>query len=180
MSRYCQHRVSCRAVEFDAVDSILEQWKRERPDVDTSAMGVIGRIARIERLLEAELSKVFASFGLEAWEFDMLATLRRSGAPYALTAGQLLSSMMVASGTMTNRIDRLAARGFVERRRDPDDGRVVVVGLTRAGRSLIDRALPAHTENESRLLAFLSERERQVLTGLLRRMHLALSAPSGE
>ena len=88
--------------------------------------------------------------------------------------------MMVASGTMTNRIDRLAARGFVERRRDPDDGRVVVVALTRAGRSLVDRALPAHAENESRLLSFLSERERQVFTSLLRRMHLALSAPAGE
>jgi DNA-binding MarR family transcriptional regulator len=165
-------------VERDAVDALLEQWQRERPDVDTSAMAVIGRISRIERLLKIELDKVFSSFGLESWEFDVLATLRRSGAPHALTAGQLLDSMMIASGTVTNRIDRLAARGLVERRRDPDDGRVVVVALTRRGRTLIDRALPAHAANESRLLSFLGDADRQVLTDILRRMHLALSDPT--
>lgn len=160
----------------DAVDSILSQWARERPDVDVSAMGIVGRISRVERMLRVELDRVFASHGLESWEFDVLATLRRSGPPFALTAGALLSSMMISSGTMTNRIDRLQARELVDRRSDPRDGRVVLVGLTDAGRSLIDRALPDHAANELRLVSSLSPSDQRRLVGMLRRFHLALSS----
>ena len=160
----------------DGVDEILEQWRRERPDVDTSAMGLIGRIGRLERVIRPQLDKVFASHGLESWEFDVLATLRRSGEPFTLTAGALLSSMMITSGTMTNRIDRLQQRGFVERRSDPADGRVVLVALADAGMALIDRALPDHAANESMIVSSLSARDRTTLQGLLRQFLVALSA----
>jgi DNA-binding MarR family transcriptional regulator len=154
----------------DAVDDILQQWTIERPDVDTSSMGLIGRISRLERVLRPALDAVFVEFGLESWEFDVLATLRRSGAPYELGVGELLNSMMVTSGTMTNRIDRLAGRALVERRAAPADGRLVIVKLTRSGRALIDRALPAHAANLTQLASGLSGPQRNQLEVLLRRL----------
>lgn len=163
--------------ERDAVDVIVEQWAAERPDVDVSAMAVIGRISRLEKMLAVELSRVFATHGLERWEFDVLATLRRSGRPFELTVGEMLASMMLASGTISHRIDRLEGRGLVERRADRADGRVVRVRLTRAGRALVDRALVDHAANESRLLSSLSKREQEQLVGLLRRLHASVDAP---
>lgn len=163
--------------ERDAVDLIVEQWAVERPDVDVSGMAVIGRISRLERLFGAELSRVFATHGLERWEFDVLATLRRSGKPFELTIGELLDSMMLASGTISHRIDRLEGRGLVERRPDPSDGRVVVVRLTRPGRTLVDRALVDHFANEARLISSLSPREQRELVALLRRLHLSVGSP---
>jgi DNA-binding MarR family transcriptional regulator len=167
-------RVRSDRVERDHVDDILRQWNRERPDVDVSAMAVIGRISRLERLISARLDQVFKEHGLEAWEFDVLATLRRSGSPFELSAGQLLNAMMITSGTMTNRIDRLEHRGFVRRRKDPADGRVVLVGLTPAGRRRVDAALEAHAANELNIISSLSPRDRTELTRMLRRLHLAL------
>jgi DNA-binding MarR family transcriptional regulator len=161
-------------VEKDHVDEILRQWGRERPDVDVSAMAIIGRISRLERLISARLDEVFQAHGLEAWEFDVLATLRRSGSPFALSAGQLLNAMMITSGTMTNRIDRLEHRGFVGRRKDPADGRVVLVALTPAGRRRVDAALEAHAANELNIISALSQRDRNEMIRLLRRLHLAL------
>src|SRR4051812_2489872 len=108
--------------ERDAVDAIIDQWATERPDVDTSAIAVIGRISRLEKKLAGELARVFAMHGLEHWEYDVLATLRRAGTPFELTVGELLESMMLASGTISHRIDRLEARGLVERHSDPNDG----------------------------------------------------------
>jgi DNA-binding MarR family transcriptional regulator len=160
--------------ERDAVDLILEQWAVERPDVDVSAIAVIGRISRLERLLAADLARVFAIHGLEAWEYDVLATLRRSGQPYELTVGEMLSSMMLASGTISHRIDRLESRGLVERRTDECDRRVVRVRLTREGRALVDRAIVDHAGNETRLLSGLTSRERDQLQALLRRLHVSL------
>lgn len=162
------------AVEKDHVDQILQQWSRERPDVDVSAMAIIGRISRLERMIGVRLEQVFAEHGLEAWEFDVLATLRRSGSPFELTAGQLLDAMMITSGTMTHRIDRLEGRGFVRRRKDPADGRVVLVGLTPAGRRRVDAALEGHAANELHIISSLSQRDRNDLTRVLRRLHLAL------
>jgi DNA-binding MarR family transcriptional regulator len=161
----------------DAVDDILQQWKIERPDVDTSAMGLIGRISRLERVLRPALDAVFVEFGLESWEFDVLATLRRSGAPFELAIGELLNSMMVTSGTMTNRIDRLAGRGLVERRGARDDGRLVIVKLTRSGRVLIDRALPAHAANLTQLVSGLSDAQQHRFTTLLRSLLSTLEDP---
>jgi DNA-binding MarR family transcriptional regulator len=161
-------------VERDHVDEILRQWGRERPDVDVSAMAIIGRISRLERLISVRLDRVFAAHGFEAWEFDVLATLRRSGPPFELRAGQLIDAMMITSGTMTNRIDRLEHRGLVDRRKDPADGRVVLVALTATGRRRVDAALEAHAANELDIISALSTHDRDDLTRVLRRLHLAL------
>ena len=167
-----------RRRERDAVDAILEQWAVERPDVDVSAIGVIGRISRLEKMLAPELARVFARHGLEAWQYDVLATLRRSGKPYELTVGALLDSMMLASGTITHRIDRLEQRGLVERRSDPNDKRVVLVRLTTAGKRLVDATIVDHAANETELVSGLAPRERAELEALLRRLHVSLSERS--
>lgn len=160
----------------DHVDVLLEQWGRERPDIDLTGMAIIGRISRLERMIQPRLDKVFARHGLESWEFDVLATLRRSGKPHQLSAGQLLQSMMIASGTVTNRIDQLEARGFVERVRDPSDGRRVLVKLSRAGLTKINAAIVDHSANEARLVARLGPTEKAELAVLLRNLHTAIVA----
>ncbi|MFI6480256.1 MarR family winged helix-turn-helix transcriptional regulator [Nonomuraea sp. NPDC050663] len=152
----------------DAVDEVLAQWKRERPDIDVWPMGVIGRITRLSLMLDKELKDFFAGHGLERWEFDVLATLRRSGPPYELTAGALNKAAMVTSGAITNRIDRLASRGLVERIRDDADRRSVRVKLTDQGWTLIERLVPLHVANEARILRALGGQERDDLAGALR------------
>lgn len=159
---------------MDHVDQIVAQWNEQRPDLDVSGMEIIGRISRLELRIKPRLLEVFADHGLEAWEFDMLATLRRSGPPFRLSAGQLLKSMMITSGTMTNRIDRLEARGLIRRVDDPDDRRVVLVELTGDGREKIDEALPDHAANEKRLLTPLSLEEQRTLVRLLRKLNESL------
>src|ERR671915_793928 len=124
----------------DAVDLILAQWQRERPDLDRSPMAVIGRISRIASLVQRELERVFAEYGLAEGDFDVLATLRRSGAPYRLPAGELSRSTMVTTGGMTKRLDRLEARGLVRREADPRDRRGKKIALTDEGRPPIDAA----------------------------------------
>ncbi|GGV38393.1 MarR family winged helix-turn-helix transcriptional regulator [Actinomadura sp. LOL_016] len=163
----------------DAVDDILAQWRRERPDVDVAPMGVIGRISRLQLLLNRELKEFFAGHGLESWEFDVLATLRRSGAPHELTAGALLRTSMVTSGAITNRIDRLEGRGLVERVRDAGDRRSVRIRLTPAGLELIDEVVGLHAENEARLLAGLDPAERDRLAGTLRTLLESLGDTAG-
>jgi DNA-binding MarR family transcriptional regulator len=162
-------------VEPDQVDTILEQWRRERPDVDVSAMAIIGRISRLERMIRPHLDRIFHQHQLESWEFDLLATLRRSGDPYRLTAGQLLDSMMITSGAVTNRIDRLEQRGLIGREKDPADGRRVLVALTEDGLRKIDAALPDHAANETALLQALSPKDRATLAQLLRSLHHAVA-----
>ncbi|ONI77225.1 MarR family transcriptional regulator [Actinosynnema sp. ALI-1.44] len=152
----------------DAVDEILAQWRTERPDIDPWPMGIVGRISRLSRVLDRELKEFFAGHGLESWEFDVLAALRRSGSPYELTAGALIRTAMVTSGAITNRIDRLTARGFVERVPDEQDRRSVRVRLTGEGRALVDDILAAHVANETRLLSALPADERDHLAGSLR------------
>jgi DNA-binding MarR family transcriptional regulator len=152
----------------DAVDVILAQWGRERPDLDVSAMGVIGRISRAQLLLGRELKEFFGARGLERWEFDVLATLRRHGAPHELTAGALLKAAMVTSGAITNRIDRLEAKGLVERIRDSGDRRSVRIRLTPAGLEIVDELVGLHAANEERLLAGLGPDDRERLAGALR------------
>jgi DNA-binding MarR family transcriptional regulator len=151
----------------DHVTSILAQWAAERPDLDASPMGIIGRISRLSLVVEKELEPVFVQWGLNHWSFDMLATLRRTGAPYRLSPTELFRSMMVTSGTMTNRIDRLAEKGLVRRVPDPEDRRGILVELTDQGRELIDSVLISHVANEARLLQPLSSEEQSTLTVLL-------------
>ncbi|MFG1941521.1 MarR family winged helix-turn-helix transcriptional regulator [Nonomuraea sp. NPDC048826] len=154
----------------DAVDALTGQWRRERPDVDVWPMEVVGRVSRLSRLLERGLRELFAEHGLEQHEFDVLATLRRSGPPYELTAGALLKAAMVTSGAITNRIDKLERKGLVERLRDSGDRRSVRIRLTEAGRELIDELVPRHVANEARLLSGLDAEDRDHLVRLLRQL----------
>lgn len=139
------------------MDRILQQWGEERPDLDVSAMGIFGRLKRLADHLSAELATVFEAHGLTAAGFDVLATLRRSGAPFALSPSDLVAWTMVTSGTMTNRLDRLEAKGLIERRTNPKDARGSVVALTKEGLRLIDVVLVDHVATQHRLIASLSD-----------------------
>jgi len=158
----------------DQVDVIIEQWARERPDVDVSGMSAIGRLTRVREAIRRRLDEVFAEHGLESWEFDVLATLLRNGPPHRLTPGELLASMMITSGAMTNRLDRLERRGFIERRPDPDDGRRVLVTLTDAGMGVVDAALIDHAANERGILSCFDDQQEETFVELLRVLHHAL------
>ena len=153
--------------EPDHVSWIIDQWGRERPDLDVSPQGVIGRLHRLAARLTEELVAVYGEFGLGEGEFDVLATLRRSGAPYALTPTALAAGTMVTSGAVTKRVDRLAERGLVTRRVGDHDARGRVVALTPEGRDLIDRAFTAHMANEHRLLASVDRVDRERLARIL-------------
>jgi len=155
---------------MDHVDEILRQWRSERPELDTSSMGLIGRLSRVSAQFAAEMDRTFREFGLNAAGFDVLATLRRSGAPFALSPGDLIAATMVTSGTMTNRIDRLSEAGLVERIKNPEDSRSALVRLTPGGRDLIDKAVEAHVETQQRLLEPLDARDRQGLVKILRKL----------
>jgi DNA-binding MarR family transcriptional regulator len=157
----------------DAVDMLLEQWAKQRPDLDVRPMAVITRITRVSRMLQQALKAHLAEHGVEDWEFDVLATLRRhDGGP--LTAGELVASSMVSSASMTNRIDRLTARGLVTRRVDPTNRRRVLIELTAAGRELVDEVAGAHLAYQERLLAGLGTTNQQRLGALLRRLAVTL------
>jgi DNA-binding MarR family transcriptional regulator len=153
---------------MDRIDKILEQWRRERPDLDTTAMGLFGRMRNLTLHLSREMEKTFARFDLNSANFDMLATLRRSGEPYTLSPSDLMDTMMVSSGTMTNRIDQLEKAGLVTRSQNPNDGRSFLISLTPEGFKLIDAAVTAHVETQARLVSSLSQEERAALDGLLR------------
>ena len=156
----------------DHLDKVLEQWAAVRPDLDASPMGVIGRLSRLARVIDTELHRTFAEHDLDRSSFDVLATLRRNDRP--LTPAELMRSSMITSGAVTQRVDRLAARGLVTRTPSPIDGRVVHISLTDEGRALIDRALPDHVANEHRILAALNEEDRAALVDLLRRLLTSL------
>lgn len=160
---------------MDHVDQILEQWARERPDLDTGPMGLFGRLKRLNDLLTEEMTRVYATHDLTAASFDVLATLRRAGAPYSLTPSVLISWTMVTSGTMTNRLDRLEAAGLIARGPNPEDGRGQVVTLTAEGFRLIDRVVTDHVANQHRLMATLSQTLRDPLNVALRDWLAALT-----
>jgi DNA-binding MarR family transcriptional regulator len=154
----------------DEVDRIVEAWRRERPDLDVAPLQVLSRVTRLARHLDRARSAAFARHDLETWEFDVLAALRRSGEPYRLSPGQLVAQTMVTSGTMTNRIDRLAGRGLVRRLPDPADGRGVMVRLEDTGRRVADAALADLLQIERGVLAVLDPGEHERLAGLLREL----------
>jgi DNA-binding MarR family transcriptional regulator len=160
--------------ERDGVDLILEQWRRERPDLDHSPIGVIGRVSRLARELEQRLEPVYREHGLEPGWHDVLATLRRSGPPFRLRPSEFTRALMLTSSGTTKRLDRLEHAGLIERAPDPDDRRGVNISLTPKGRALIDRLTEAHMENERRLLGALSEAEQRRLADLLRKLQLGL------
>lgn len=160
----------------DGVDAILEQWQRTRPELDVSPMGIFGRIARLARLQRAASEARFRPTGLDARQFDVLATLRRSGGDHALSPSRLADAVMVTTGGMTGQVDRLVAAGLVSREPDPEDRRSVRVRLTSAGLAAVDEAVVAHLAAEEDLLAPLGAAERRRLEALLRKL---LAARSG-
>lgn len=165
---------------MDRAARAIEQWKRERPDLDVSPMAVIGRLSEAASLISRDrLAPLFARFGLQQGEFDVLATLRRSGTPYALTPTELYEATMVTSGAMTARLDRLEKAGLIQRARHPSDRRGVVVQLTAKGLELIDEALAAHVANEHRTLAGLTREDRETLAKLLEKLIGSLSQTAG-
>lgn len=157
----------------DHIDVMLEQWRQERPELDLSPLGIIGRISRISRQLERQIENTLSEFGLNGWSFYVLAALRRAGPPYQLTPTQLYSSLLVSSGAMTHRIDLMEQAGLVKRIPDPGDGRMVYVTLTARGRTLVDVALERHNASEHDMLAALTVRERKLLANLLRHLLIA-------
>jgi DNA-binding MarR family transcriptional regulator len=160
----------------DEVDELTEAWSRERTDLDLAPVAVFSRISRLARRLDKVRSEAFTQHDIESWEFDVLAALRRAGAPYELSPGRLLRETLVTSGTMTNRVDRLAGRGLVERHPDPEDRRGVLVRLTAEGKAAVDGAFTTLLEAERELLADLPPSAQKDLAGLLRR----LLAPFGD
>ena len=162
---------------MDQVDRILDQWRQARPDLDVGPMGTLGRLKRLTDHLSDVLGRVYRAHDLTAASFDVLATLRRAGPPFALTPSELIAWTMVASGTMTNRLGRLEETGLFERRRNPEDGRGSVVVLTPAGLALIDRVVTEHVANQHRLTAALSPAERADLDACLRRWLAAFEPP---
>lgn len=154
----------------DEVDLILAAWARELPGTDVSPLGSLSRISRLARHLDRARSAAFAAHGLEVWEFDVLAALRRAGRPYELSPGELIRQTLSTSGTMTNRVNRLEARGLVVRQPNADDRRGVRVRLTEEGKALAQDALADLLDYERRVLASISPDERDVLAGLLRRL----------
>ena len=152
----------------DDVDEIVAAWRRERPDLDVSPLEVLSRVSRLARRLDRARGAAFAEHGLDGWEFDVLSALRRAGEPYELSPGLLVQQTLVTSGTMTNRVDRLVTRGYVEREPDPTDRRGVIVRLTPTGMEVVDAALSDLLAHEHELLAELGAVERNDLAALLR------------
>jgi DNA-binding MarR family transcriptional regulator len=160
----------------DEVDDLVAAWRAERPDLDVEPLQVLSRVSRLARHLDLARRSAFAAHDLETWEFDVLSALRRQGPPYQLTPGALLRATLVTSGTMTNRVDRLAAAGLVRREPDPQDRRGVLVTLTDAGRARVDAALADLVKNEHTLLNGLSVADRRTLADLLRVLLAPLDA----
>jgi DNA-binding MarR family transcriptional regulator len=156
---------------MDRADLAIEQWARERPDLLSLPMAVLGRLSEAsERVMRDHLNPLFAEEGLQPGEFDVLATLRRSGDPYMLSPTRLYEAAMISSGGMTNRLDRLERAGLIERRPDPGDRRGKLIALTAAGRRVIDGAITRHVANEERLLSVLTSAEQETLNALLRKL----------
>jgi DNA-binding MarR family transcriptional regulator len=153
----------------DHVSGIITEWRRERPDLDVSPIGVIGRLHRLALALTEQLAMVYREHGLSEGEFDVLAALRRAGEPFERAPGDLAQHTMVTSGAMTKRVDRLEEAGLVTRRVSQTDGRGRVIALTAAGRDRIDRAFEAHVANEHRLLDALDPADRATIEPILTR-----------
>jgi DNA-binding MarR family transcriptional regulator len=162
----------------DEVDDLVARWGAERPDLDVAPMQVMSRLSRLARHLDRARRAAFAAHDLEPWEFDVLSALRRQGPPYQLSPGALLHATLVTSGTMTNRIDRLAAAGLVSRHRDPQDKRGVLVALTDRGKNAADAALAGLLTRERELLAGLAPGQQAELAGLLRLLLAPFDAQS--
>lgn len=159
----------------DRIDDLVAQWAGERPDLDVGVMAEVARVLAVARLLDEGLAATASAHGLNRGEGDVLFTLRRSGPPYRLSPSRLAAAALVTSGTMTNRLDRLEARGLIQRLPNAEDRRSLDVALTDAARRLVDTAVEQHLDNEEAMLAGLSRREREELQRLLRKLLRHLS-----
>lgn len=164
--------------DADDVDRIVSAWRRQRPDLDVSPLEVLSRVTRIAKHLERVRKATFDSHNIEVWEFDVLVALRRSGEPYALSPTTLMADTLVTSGAMTNRINRLTARGLVKRRSDPLDGRRVAVALTPSGKRLVDDTFADFIQRESEVLENMAPSDQKTLASLLRELSISIEQPS--
>jgi len=155
-------------MQKDAIDEILDQWSEERPDLDTASLGVVIRVMTLYRAFSRQATRALERLDLELWEYDVLSALRRQGKPYVLPATRLARETDLSSGAMTNRIDRLEARGLVRRKPDRNDRRGVNVSLTAKGRKLIDKAIQLRLESARRSLKALDAEQQRELADLLR------------
>lgn len=167
-------------MDRDHVDQVLADWARERPDWDTSPVAAIARLGRAAAYVERSLHDTFEEFGLNRVEFDVLATLTRSGPPHRLPPGRLVRALMRSSGAMTHIVDRLEAAGLVERTLDAEDRRSILVGLTSKGRALFEQVAAAHLDNERALLEPLTPEEQQALAETLKRLLLKFEAEAAQ
>lgn len=162
--------------EADHVDRLRGQWAKELPDLDTGPMAILGRSYRLSNLVRPGIEATFATFGIDRGEFDVISTLRRSGPPYRLTPTELYKSLMISSGGLTHRLDRLEKAGLVARERSREDGRSLLVVLTEVGRARAEAAFRADMESEARHLAGLDAGEREALAALLRKLVRSVEA----
>lgn len=165
-----------KPVEADHVDRLRSQWARELPDLDTEPMGVLGRASRLTNLHRISMETTFGNFGLDRGEFDVIATLRRSGPPYRLTPTQIYTSLMISSGGLTHRLDRLEKAGLVRREKSQQDGRSMLVALTDAGIARVEEAFRAHVTQGAAFLAALDATERRQLADLLRKVLVGIES----
>jgi DNA-binding MarR family transcriptional regulator len=157
-------------MEPDRVDLFIEQWNRERPDLNPAALGVVSRVLMLAKGLEQSADRALARFGLSLWQLDVLTALRRSGKPFQLSPTQLMELVTLSSGAMTNRIDRLEQLGLVVRERDPNDRRGVLICLTPEGRKLVDNAIVVRLADARRNLTPFTKAEQRTLAALLRKL----------
>lgn len=153
---------------MDAIDKVVSQWADEKPDLDTQPMAIMGRLMRIAKYMESEVAELHKRYDLKLGEFDVLATLRRSGTPFRLTPSELINSMMLTSGAMTNRLDKLEAKSLISRQHSKEDRRSVTVELTQEGLKLIDQIIEEHVGVQTQLVAGLSHEQQTELNVLLK------------
>jgi DNA-binding MarR family transcriptional regulator len=161
---------------LDKIERVRKEWRQELPELDTTPMETVGRILRAQFLAAAAMRRVFRAYDLDFGAFDVLATLRRSGPPYQLTPTQLYRELALTSGAMTHRMDALERAGLIERKSDPGDRRGLLAGLTRSGHTLVEQALKAHLQLETRLIAPLTRAEQAQLAQLLKKLLLGMEA----
>ncbi|CAK1709279.1 MarR family winged helix-turn-helix transcriptional regulator [Vibrio sp. 10N.222.51.C8] len=153
---------------MDAIDRVVEQWAKEKPELETEPMAMMGRIMRIAKYMETQVAELHKKYDMKLGEFDVLATLRRSGKPYRLTPSELIGSMMLTSGAMTNRLDKLEAKGLISREHSKEDRRSVSVQLTKDGLILIDQMMTEHVEMQKKLVKSLSASQKKNTNQLLK------------
>ncbi|MER2496106.1 MarR family transcriptional regulator [Vibrio neptunius] len=153
---------------MDAIDRVVEQWAKEKPELDTEPMAIMGRLLRIAKHMETEVTQLHKRYDLKLGEFDVLATLRRSGSPFRLTPSELIDSMMLTSGAMTNRLDKLESKRLIAREHSKQDRRSVTVQLTDEGFTLIDKIIEEHAQVQQKLVKGMNSNQKRQINQILK------------